>query len=639
MLKALSILTLSNVVGGAMSSGGANIIIVEASESEMTIDELREFVLSGSPMTLEHWNQIPDEALMRYYNNAGSTMIPDQIFNAAFADYPSVFAPDVQRVKNTLMNDYGVTEEQIMAVGEREILWRELFSHGDMNDIASKVIDEAARRGVGSPSESSSEENPSESEDTEESLSYTYEEALELANGEWGSIFYFYLIRYGVTDDILAQLPEDALIHAAATYKVENPVGSSQQSVIEFFRNMYPEVDELIANKEIPDLPGTFTYDEALAITIGEWGEIFLSHIKSMGVTDEMLAQLPENAVQEAAVQYKMEFPIGSNPLLSFEFFKNMYPEVFAQSEGTIEDTPKEVVVPNTEGQKKIDEHIGQIQETSDEELELESIKRNQILNISEIEYKVKSVFLHEVEETESEVVRYLLGVRYEYNGNDEEKVNRQDESWQANTRFTQSVDGNASVLAMDSYGLQDMIEAQTQANEEESGEEVQEVEKTTVYYELKDLTTPVIFSVSTDSGVEQFAIDLEELSQLPPQSALYINEESAESYLFDFETLYILNNSVDSLTELEGNDQVEWDAAIESKVATELLSDVNNNQELSVVAIKDVYYTLSDDNQVEVRVDSQDNEEGIVLLQLTTDNDYQSITINDINYDRVTAE
>lgn len=542
LLTALSIVTLGNVVGGVIVPSTHAVTTVQATAiADMSIDELREFVLNGSPMTQAHWDQIPDEALLRYAQNAGPTMVSDQIFNAAFADYPSVFASDVERVKNVLINTYGVTEADILAVGERYLLWDEWFKHGDLSVVASqiKTSEDTSSEGV--------EETPEESTQDELPRQHTREEAEELANGEWGATF--------------------------------------------------------------------------------------RSHIMSR-ITEAQLARLPENAIFEAAVAYKMEFPIGVNPNVSFDYLKAMYPEAFVEDPEETEsqengETEAEVVLPDTEGQRNIDEHVEQATESA-EETELESLERNQSFIIDSIEYTVKNVYLVEKEtREEQEEADYVLGIRYEYNDDVEENINLHEQKWQANTRVTQAVEGEVKPLRYgDIRTEEEMAELDETEVRDNSG---------VVYYEVTDLSKEATLSVSTDSGVEQFAINLEELLQLPPQSGLFLNTESPKAgYLFDFETLYVLYNSVEEALEWDGIEEADVNVEVESKEALTQLEQLDNAQELAYVALNDVFYTLNDEGVVEVRVDSEDSEEGTVLFELTTEDDYASIVVEEATYDLV---
>lgn len=542
LLTALSIVTLGNVVGGVIVPSTHAVTTVQATAiADMSIDELREFVLNGSPMTQAHWDQIPDEALLRYAQNAGPTMVSDQIFNAAFADYPSVFASDVERVKNVLINTYGVTEADILAVGERYLLWDEWFKHGDLSVVASqiKTSEDTSSEGV--------EETPEESTQDELPRQHTREEAEELANGEWGATFH--------------------------------------------------------------------------------------SHIMSR-ITEAQLARLPENAIFEAAVAYKMEFPIGVNPNVSFDYLKAMYPEAFVEDPEETEsqengETEAEVVLPDTEGQRNIDEHVEQATESA-EETELESLERNQSFIIDSIEYTVKNVYLVEKEtREEQEEADYVLDIRYEYNDDVEENINLHEQKWQANTRVTQAVEGEVKPLRYgDIRTEEEMAELDETEVRDNSG---------VVYYEVTDLSKEATLSVSTDSGVEQFAINLEELLQLPPQSGLFLNTESPKAgYLFDFETLYVLYNSVEEALEWDGIEEADVNVEVESKEALTQLEQLDNAQELAYVALNDVFYTLNDEGVVEVRVDSEDSEEGTVLFELTTEDDYASIVVEEATYDLV---
>lgn len=542
LLTALSIVTLGNVVGGVIVPSTHAVTTVQATAiADMSIDELREFVLNGSPMTQAHWDQIPDEALLRYAQNAGPTMVSDQIFNAAFADYPSVFASDVERVKNVLINTYGVTEADILAVGERYLLWDEWFKHGDLSVVASqiKTSEDTSSEGV--------EETPEESTQDELPRQHTREEAEELANGEWGATF--------------------------------------------------------------------------------------RSHIMSR-ITEAQLARLPENAIFEAAVAYKMEFPIGVNPNVSFDYLKAMYPEAFVEDPEETEsqengETEAEVVLPDTEGQRNIDEHVEQATESA-EETELESLERNQSFIIDSIEYTVKNVYLVEKEtREEQEEADYVLDIRYEYNDDVEENINLHEQKWQANTRVTQAVEGEVKPLRYgDIRTEEEMAELDETEVRDNSG---------VVYYEVTDLSKEATLSVSTDSGVEQFAINLEELLQLPPQSGLFLNTESPKAgYLFDFETLYVLYNSVEEALEWDGIEEADVNVEVESKEALTQLEQLDNAQELAYVALNDVFYTLNDEGVVEVRVDSEDSEEGTVLFELTTEDDYASIVVEEATYDLV---
>lgn len=542
LLTALSIVTLGNVVGGVIVPSTHAVTTVQATAiADMSIDELREFVLNGSPMTQAHWDQIPDEALLRYAQNAGPTMVSDQIFNAAFADYPSVFASDVERVKNVLINTYGVTEADILAVGERYLLWDEWFKHGDLSVVASqiKTSEDTSSEGV--------EETPEESTQDELPRQHTREEAEELANGEWGATF--------------------------------------------------------------------------------------RSHIMSR-ITEAQLARLPENAIFEAAVAYKMEFPIGVNPNVSFDYLKAMYPEAFVEDQEETEsqengETEAEVVLPDTEGQRNIDEHVEQATESA-EETELESLERNQSFIIDSIEYTVKNVYLVEKEtREEQEEADYVLDIRYEYNDDVEENINLHEQKWQANTRVTQAVEGEVKPLRYgDIRTEEEMAELDETEVRDNSG---------VVYYEVTDLSKEATLSVSTDSGVEQFAINLEELLQLPPQSGLFLNTESPKAgYLFDFETLYVLYNSVEEALEWDGIEEADVNVEVESKEALTQLEQLDNAQELAYVALNDVFYTLNDEGVVEARVDSEDSEEGTVLFELTTEDDYASIVVEEATYDLV---
>ncbi|MGO4937704.1 LPXTG cell wall anchor domain-containing protein [Fundicoccus sp. Sow4_H7] len=163
-----------------------NVSSTDESEEDDTqaAENLRNELIGGTPMLQAQLDQFDDETLLALadeLNQAGGDI--SSLYNHLVANYPDVFASESQRMRNALVNDYGLDEAALSNVSDEELFWAEFAVFNENNKVedfgalANRLAEE-----FNIPRESQSEsesESQSESESEEASRSVSIETSVE----------------------------------------------------------------------------------------------------------------------------------------------------------------------------------------------------------------------------------------------------------------------------------------------------------------------------------------------------------------------------------------------------------------------------------------------------------------------------
>lgn len=503
-----------------------------------TVESVYSLVISQTPVTESQWNQIPAEDWLRYANDMGGAIIPDAILFYAYSEHPEVFKPEANRIRSILVEEYNVSAAVINNESDLDILWQEYLVYIRTNKENFKEL----------ASYYSQLTFATEVSDT--FRKYSREEVVEQMKKGDADEFRGVLIRFGgVTEEMLARVPEDAVFNAAVEHRLRNPHGGDWGTALATFKRMYPEAFSLI-NSPSTDSPIVLSREEVVEqMKNGGEADFKGAIMKYGGVTEEMLARVPEDAVFNAAVEHRMRNPYGGDWGTALATFKRMYPEAFNPNAKPLNDTQRQAKLEkDVQNQQKIMEHIRST--TPDSEYRL--LEDNQIFRFDSGTYELKHLFLlHPEEAGNRSTTNYMLGIRYEYTNTTNEEVAVNSEDLVSHSNVSQFFEDSRTILSTDVYELPKEIDNAVQDQALDSIEKmvasVKPGEKVegTLYFSVPNVEHDLVFSVIQNNQVEEYKLEIETLLKLPPQSVSYVTDGSAPlGYIFDFDKLYLVYES-----------------------------------------------------------------------------------------------
>lgn len=594
--------------------------VVYAQTGWENFDYFKDSMIVNSELSEDIWNQIPSS----FWDTIQQKLINGEVdFNTAINDiyvnYTDLFALKADGYKTNLYVRYGISQEDIDNLSTSA-----LFALVKESEIMNGGVVDLEYVAASLPSYDAELDNSTDVNLPESLVPSTEEEAIKIATDWWAADMRSVLLKEGVTEEMLAKLPEDAVFKAAVAYKMTYATGGDPGLTLHFFQQMYPEAF-VNDTEDLPTVLRPKTEEEAIEIANNGWADDLRTVLMQMGVTEEMLARLPEDAIFKTAVAYKMTYATGGDPGVSYHFFKMMYPEAFSSEVSELTDEERQLKVDKiVENQKKLSEHI----EAPNQKVEIEDLKLNESLVFEFGDYDLQSAYILQPGEAGNQAEdKYMLAVRYEYTNTTDEKVELEAvaDEFQSHTTVTQfNEDGKSR------HGL---IKSTYQLPEEaviEDGETDDELvyveagEKTSggIYFEVTNTQSDLVLSALLDDEVKEFKLDIANLIKLPLASAVY-HSESAEptAYVFDFNKLYLVYSNQADLSEWEGIEHVtsQVDQESLSKEAQgkfELLTSKLALEDTTIVEI-DTLVLLVNDDAIEGKV--KDNEDTLIELVTST--------------------
>ncbi|MGF3073302.1 DUF5067 domain-containing protein [Facklamia sp. P13064] len=471
-----------------------------------------------------------------------------------------------------------------------------------------------------------SEANQTEVETPDKGLSFTYEEAAKRVDEDFYDQYLSSLHYYGITDEMLATLPEGTVREAAIQYLMELPTGGDISMPYAHFKKLYPtfvSITQTSSEQKEPnstDKGLSYTYEEAAQKVDQGFYDEYLYSLHYYGVTDEMLAKLPKGAVREAAIQYLIKLPTGGDITMPYNNFKKLYPEIFSQSDSkpnnqsqTESDNKKEDSIKH----EKLTQHLNE--QRVDSEAEKEALPLNYTFVSETGEYTIKYVsLLAPASAGNQDQELPMLVVKYEFENTSDHKVMDYAHTWDQQVFFSQSQQDSTIKLEPGKYQLDPNQEVFPKYEEVDSGEKT----RVTAYYQLMDSESPLNISILENETIADFDLNIEDLLNLPNQSSLYLND-SNQGYLFDFDTIYLLNPSQNLADQLEFEIQnfSDFELSEEAKLQMAKITESQTN----VIKLENINYCVTEEEQIEVI-----NEDEEVLLTLQSQSNWE--TFKDLN-------
>ncbi|MGX7107940.1 DUF5067 domain-containing protein [Facklamia miroungae] len=475
---------------------------------------------------------------------------------------------------------------------------------------------------IGICAQETGEADQTKVENKDNGLSYTYEEAAKKVDEDFYDQYLYSLHYYGVTDQMIANLPEGAVREAAIQYLIELPTGGDVSMPYAHFKKLYPSIvsNTQTSTEKNPssseDKGLSYTYAEAAEKVDQGFYDEYLYSLHYYGVTDEMLAKLPEGAVREAAIRYLIKLPTGGDITMPYNNFKKLYPEIFSTSDSD----PKNQNKDESESSPKYEQlahHLNNQKEISQDQKE--TLPLHYTFKTETGEYLIKYISLlapNSAGNQDEELP--MLVVKYEFKNTSNQIVKDYAHNWDEQVFVSQSQEDSTIKLEPGNYQLDPNQQSFP------TFEEVKPREETvvTAYYQLQDLESPLNISILEDDAITDFDLQIESLLKHPKQSALYF-DESNHGYLFDFNTIYLLNPSQDvadqlgleikNLTDFELSEEVE----IQIAKTTEPVANA--------IQIENIHYQVVENDTIEIL-----NDEEEVILALQTESNWE--TFEDAN-------
>ncbi|MGX7108280.1 DUF5067 domain-containing protein [Facklamia miroungae] len=210
-----------------------------------------------------------------------------------------------------------------------------------------------------------------------------------------------------------------------------------------------------------------------------------------------------------------------------------------------------------------------------------------------------------------------MLVVKYEFENTSDQKVMDYAHAWDQQVFFSQFKEDSMNKLEPANYQLDPDQEVFPKYEEVDSGEQT----TVTAYYQLMDTESPLTLSIAENETISDFDLKIEDLLKLPNPSALYLND-SNQGYLFDFNTLYVLNPSQDLVNQLDLEIQNPSDFEL-SKEANVQLEKLNEN-DVEAIKLENINYQVTEEEQIEV---INEYEEVILTLESQSNwNDFEDL-------------
>lgn len=172
-----------------------NVSVVEESsdDTQQDADVLRQELLTVTPMLQAQLDQFDDATLVALadeLNQVGADI--GALYNRLVEDYPDVFASESDRMRNALVNEYGLDETALNEISDATLFWHEFTVFGENNGVenfgllANRLVEEydIPRQEESGESESQSQseaesQSQAESESEEASRSVSVESSIE----------------------------------------------------------------------------------------------------------------------------------------------------------------------------------------------------------------------------------------------------------------------------------------------------------------------------------------------------------------------------------------------------------------------------------------------------------------------------
>lgn len=334
---------------------------------------------------------------------------------------------------------------------------------------------------------------------------------------------------------------------------------------------------------------------------------------------------IPADGAYNVLVHHKMSIPTGGDPSTTIRFLFEVYPELANITETSQEES--EEVSESEEASESEDRSDNEEETEAPDDLEL---LKDRLFEFGQGTYQVDHVFVLRPNEASNQSSKdYLLGITYDFTNLSEEGVSDFQSDWDNNVTIIQTVNDQDVQLEVEDNKADDAEESQVQvlleANDSDSH---------TVYYKLDNVEDLAELSVNG----EAFVLNIQNLLKLPPQSALYQTEDATQALIFDFKTLYAVSSQP---VEMQDFNQTEVEnLSSEAKRLYEQLVSENEVTEWTLYGLE-VNYDLDEDESVQVTKDLEDDEseEEIEIAQVNSEDDWETMTYNGVEYHLVSVE
>lgn len=403
--------------------------------------------------------------------------------------------------------------------------------------------------------------------------------------------------RFNLTQAQYDWLPDDAAYWTYVHFLQTMGYSGDTASVIEALFEVYPELET------ITEEPEGMTYDEAIAyadanpdMVDGFW-QIFRDSMTNDGIYGYTLTQaqydwLPEDAAYWAFVHHSQVNPMGGDPGTALAALFEVYPELESV-------TAEESTEPEED-------------QTINENPPADS------MTINETEYIVDSYYILRPGEAGNQSEdQYMFVVEFE----DEHTL----QEWYDNVEVSQTQLLNQAEYVVEEEELEIVAPNEVTEEEESDTEETQ-----FVYYELTDLTTPVLMSLE-DQAIK---VNPNEVFNLPPASAAYLNQGNVQGLIYDYGTVY-------GLTQGEVNAEVFEPVADESTIspeATKLIDEIKAQSGIEAWYVYEIdvnyEYDFETANVLATEdLEDDDTNEPAEIAVISTESDWQDMTFDGVDY------
>ncbi|WP_257963235.1 DUF5067 domain-containing protein [Facklamia hominis] len=458
--------------------------------------------------------------------------------------------------------------------------------------------------------------------------------AQELIDAGYVETYRGILHSAGVSDEMLNKVSLETLKKAAFNYLITvgnetvNPEEAGQcllYLVPDLLDTSIPENNTSSENPikqenthQNSKLSMPMSNEEAIAYTNNGFYNTYMNSLKTYGITDDMLAKLPKDAVFNAAINYLTTRDLLGDIKMPFRHFTNLYPEVLSktsdQKTSLSEEDRKKNSQKSLKKQQQISTHIQNNLKNQQEDLE--NLPKDFTFNTDSGEYKIKYLAtLAPGEAGNQSQDKYMLVIKYQFNNSSDQSTTTYTNEFEDHVQVSQNINGSPTILDTAVYQL----ENQEYAHEIEEIAPGQSI-MATAYYQLENLDSPAIASILIDNEVSDYDLDLNSLIKFPLQSAIY-QDESEHGYIFDFNTIYLLYPQSEQITNWENNVNVEINNLDSFELSPEATLQANKLETpATAVCLKNITYILGENNKIKVTDDA-----GNVLLTIQSDDEWQS--------------
>ena len=563
----------------SLSEGGS-------SETSVSDNSLHDLLINHSPLTEADWNKIDQN----YWQKFDASASAETIFKQVFQDHAWIFTPNIAAMRQTLKNDYNVEASKLEQYSNLDLLY--LAYHNGVQDITSEKF--ASLVNVLNVSTNASNTS-----------SPTLEKLPESTFQSLQSRLIDQLRQLGVSSSQIEELPISMYRNVISEYLLHSQVGDGPGALVKLWFQMYPDTFGGKFDPEALALNGKTAKEN-----VEEFAKAFESQLydalKNYGITDEMFARIPKDAVYQTLIQIGLRNQFRGDIGTAVRIFKELYPEAFNQNlKPLTESERKQKIEEAIQKQEKLDDFV-KAQQAMDN---LPALKKDIIFKFKQGEYKIKRFFvLHPEEAGNRSKQSYMLGIQYEFKNNSQDIVNVNSEELLTNSIVTQLTEqGKRVTLAHATYELPE--EAHAERNKEVVLDIAKEVKpgetiEGTLYYVVPKVEHDMALAVIQNDAIQEYKLPVKELLAQPFQSAVYTTESAVEPvhYLFDFNKLYLIyseNSSMNSWKNQPGvmTDVKEEALSLEARHQLNVLTQEKALSELMIVELADVTYEVQETN------------------------------------------